>query len=809
MIKLFSPAIAVMNRLGYPQKFALISLLFALPLGLVMYFFLSEINDGIAFSRKEIDGARYLKPLRHLLEHASEHQLSAVDAAQTGRAHTEDMARTRAAMDEDLKSLAAVHAVLGERLQSEAQYKALLDAWHPLHAEQDAARASPERYAAFIARLRALISHVGNTSNLILDPDLDSYYLMDALVLKLPDAAELARQLWLTGKEVIVPGRVLNARERADFIRLTSLFRSNLDAVRSGMDIAFRNDRLLRLNPRLAGPLRQYVDAAGRFLSLLDYEVIQADTLDIEPDAYFRAVHAVLGASLAFWDRTAAELEGLLEARIAQMVERRRLVLAVTGFTMLVVVYLFVAFYLAVMRTVRSLTQTTQQMLAGKLEERFSVATRDELGELSGSFNAIADTLRAQWRQAHEESARAIAAEAELKARTAALELSEKRMRLVLDTALDGVIGMDASGIVTEWNAQSEAIFGWPRDQAIGRKLSELIVPPRMREAHERGLRHYLDTGVGPVLGKRIEITGLHRAGHELPIELSISPVYAEGMVHFSAFLRDITARKRAEEDLARTNHELGVARDQAEEASRAKSAFLANMSHELRTPMNAIIGVSEMMLEDARDLNRADDIGRLERVLRAARHLLAVINDVLDLSKIEAGRIELNIEPFAVAPLLEEVAATVRTLADKNADRIEIECSPKVGNLTADLTRVRQILLNLASNAVKFTEKGTVSLTAERIRGNEGDWIVLRVADTGIGMSPEQTTRLFQDFMQADASTTRRYGGTGLGLAISRRYCRAMGGDITVESAPGRGSTFIVSLPAIVVAEALPVRSA
>jgi len=808
MIKLFSPAIAVMNRLQYPQKFALISLLFALPLGLVMYFFLSEINDGIEFSRKEIDGTRYLQPLRHLLEHASEHQLYVVDAAQVGRTDSEDMARTQGAMDEDLKALATVHAALGERLQSEPAYKALLDAWHPLNARHETERIGAERYGTFIARLRALIAHVGNTSNLILDPDLDSYYLMDALVLKLPDAADLARQLWLTGKEVIVPGRALIARERADFIRLTSLFRSNLDAVRSGMDIAFRNDRLLRLNPRLAGPLRQYVEKAERFLSLLDYEVIKADTLDIEPDAYFRAVHAVLGASLALWDRTAVELEGLLDLRIERMLERRRVVLIVTGLALLIVAYLFVAFYLAVTRTVRSLGQTTQQMLTGRIEERFSVATRDELGELAVSFNAIADTLRAQWTQAHDESARAIAAEAELKARTAALELSEKRTRLILDTALDGVIGMDAGGLVNEWNAQSEAIFGWSRAEAVGKRLSDLVIPQHMREAHERGLRHFLRTGEGPVLSRRIEIVGVHRAGHELPIELSIAPVYANGTVEFSAFLRDITARKQAEADLARTNRELAEARDQAEEASRAKSAFLANMSHELRTPMNAIIGVSEMMQEDARELGRADDIGRLERVLRAARHLLAVINDILDLSKIEAGRIELNIETFAVAPLLDEVAATVRTLADKNADRILLECPPKVGSLTADLTRVRQILLNLASNAVKFTAKGTVSLTAERIHGNEGDWIVLRVSDTGIGMSPEQTTRLFQDFMQADVSTTRRYGGTGLGLAISRRYCRAMGGDITVESAPGRGSTFIVSLPAVVVADVAPVRS-
>ena len=231
--------------------------------------------------------------------------------------------------------------------------------------------------------------------------------------------------------------------------------------------------------------------------------------------------------------------------------------------------------------------------------------------------------------------------------------------------------------------------------------------------------------------------------------------------------------------------------------ASQHKSQFLANMSHELRTPMNAIIGVGEMLLEDARDLGHDEQIEPLERILRAGKHLLTLINDILDLSKIEAGRMELQLESFPVSSLVEDVVTTIRPLVEKNANRLRVECPADLGLLHADPTRVRQALLNLTSNAAKFTENGLVTISATRRHEGDGDWITLAVADTGIGMTAEQTAKLFQDFTQADASTTRKYGGTGLGLAISRRFCRMMGGDIIVQSVPGQGSTFTISLPA------------
>jgi signal transduction histidine kinase len=235
----------------------------------------------------------------------------------------------------------------------------------------------------------------------------------------------------------------------------------------------------------------------------------------------------------------------------------------------------------------------------------------------------------------------------------------------------------------------------------------------------------------------------------------------------------------------------------QLAEASQHKSQFLANMSHELRTPLNAIIGVSEMLREDAEAAKQ--DLEPLDRVLGAGRHLLALINDILDLSKIEAGRMELQLESFPLAPLIADVVKTIEPLAAKNANQVTVNCDGAIGTLHADQMRLRQAMLNLMSNANKFTERGTITVDARQGQESGRDWFTIAVADTGIGMTPEQLGKLFQEFSQADASTTRKYGGTGLGLAISKRFCQMMGGDITVESEPGRGSTFTIRLPRIV----------
>ncbi len=559
---------------------------------------------------------------------------------------------------------------------------------------------------------------------------------------------------------------------------------------------------------------------------------------------------------------------------------------------------------------------------------------------------------------------------------SAALSLSRARKAAILESALDCIIVIDHQSRVTEWNPAAVATFGYSRAEAVGQIMSDLIIPHALRQAHLRGFDHYIKTGEGPILGQRLEVPALHADGHEFPIELAITPILTDGPPSFSAYLRDISARKASELELAAhaqlanlsaevglalnrsdvldeilqscagaivehldaafariwtlnelenvlelrasaglythldgphsrvpvgkfkigliaqerkphlTNHvvgdprvgdqewaraeglisfagypllvenrlmgvmamfarhtlsedtlrslatvadavALGVKRKRAEsdlerakvsaeQASRAKSLFLANMSHELRTPLNAILGYSEMLEEEAVDQGLDEFAPDLGKINSAGKHLLALINDILDLSKIEAGKMELWVENFATATVGNEVAATTQPLFVKGNNRLEVNLVGDLGTMRADVTKVRQCLLNLLSNAAKFTKDGVVSLTVKRqslasldsaslAAAPDGpldlesprDWLFFEVRDSGIGMSAEQVLKLFQAFTQADASTTRQFGGTGLGLALTRSFCQLMGGDVTVQSAPGQGSTFTLKIPA------------
>ena len=341
-------------------------------------------------------------------------------------------------------------------------------------------------------------------------------------------------------------------------------------------------------------------------------------------------------------------------------------------------------------------------------------------------------------------------------------------------------------------NPAFERITGVKASDALGRTGAELIRSDFHDIDFFKGIKRTLDAGEsweGVIVSRA-------SSGRLVHLESTISPVTnMKGLItHHVAVKRDITERLLRERALEESNRALEQARDAAVAASKAKSEFLANMSHELRTPLNAIIGYSEMLAEDYGDNEQT--VSDLNRIRNAGKHLLELINDVLNISKIEADKIELYPEVFAVRELLESVSQTIEPLASQNSNQFEVECNEAVTTLFADKTRLHQVLLNLLSNACKFTENGSVKLLVDLVTGDGLQSMRLRVTDTGIGISEEQADRLFKPFSQADSSTTRKYGGTGLGLVISQRFVDLMGGEIDFESTIDKGTTFSVTLP-------------
>lgn len=363
----------------------------------------------------------------------------------------------------------------------------------------------------------------------------------------------------------------------------------------------------------------------------------------------------------------------------------------------------------------------------------------------------------------------------------AALVASEARISAVLRTMSDAVVQIDAKGRILLLNDAVSEMFGYAEDELLGFDVSVLMPEPHASR-HQEYLKRHFETKERAILGRRVELVGKHKDGGPVPIELSVNELVDDYGSTFIGVIREISDRKAIEQAQE-------AARLEAEQHAQAKSEFLANMSHEIRTPLNAIIGLAKMNMRD----NKAGGLENNVRIHEAGLHLLSVVNDILDFSKIEAGKMTIDPHPFQLAGIVDDAVSLVDLRAKEKNLRLIVE---KAGDLPewviGDSLRLRQILVNLLSNAIKFTEHGEIRLDI-RMQENRID---IAVTDTGIGMSPEQQSRLFAAFEQVDSSTTRKFGGTGLGLAISRNLARIMGGDISVSGALGVGSRFLLSLP-------------
>ncbi len=384
--------------------------------------------------------------------------------------------------------------------------------------------------------------------------------------------------------------------------------------------------------------------------------------------------------------------------------------------------------------------------------------------------------------------------EAEITERKAAqteLQTVSEQKQLLLETAGEGIFGMDIQGRTSFVNPMASSLLGFSPEELLGKQQHHIIhyakpdgtpYPPEecpIHRAMRTGKTFHIDTEVF-----------WHQDGTPFPVDYIVSPLRQNGEVTGCVVtFRDITARKRIE-------HAMREAKDTAERANYAKSRFLANMSHELRTPLNAIIGYSEMLQEDLEDTEFNASATDAQKIHIAGVHLLGLINDVLDISKIEAGKMEVHLEQMELSSLIHELLPTAEPLMLKKNNKLHTALADNVGEICTDITKLRQMLLNLISNAAKFTKNGDITLNIQRLSQAQIEWLRFDVSDTGIGMTAEQQSKVFDAFIQADVSTTRKYGGTGLGLAISKKFADMLGGSLSVSSTFGQGSCFSLILP-------------
>jgi len=424
----------------------------------------------------------------------------------------------------------------------------------------------------------------------------------------------------------------------------------------------------------------------------------------------------------------------------------------------------------SIVRPIESITNVMQSLSAGDINIDIGHRDRrDEIGRMAGAIDVFRRNIIER-------------------------QAMQRTLTEAIEAISEGFTLYDSEDKITVCNTRYREMLSYGRDTAlVGMQFESILANaiqndliPEAKSDPRRWLSERLERHRNP------SDPHVQRRADGRWVRISERKTATGGVV---ATYADITELKQREAELDRLVHELEVARDAAEAANRTKSSFLANMSHELRTPLNAIIGYSEILQEDVAGLGQESIGGDLKKIESSGRHLLGLINDILDLSKIEAGKMEMFVEDVEIAPLLDEVRAIISPMVEKNGNTLELRLADDLGAMRTDRTKLKQSLLNILSNGSKFTQNGKLTLAANRI-GNGSAMVQFVISDTGIGMTEEQLSRLFQAFSQADASTSRKYGGTGLGLAITRNFCQMLGGDVTATSKLGEGSTFTVTLP-------------
>jgi len=681
-------------------------------------------------------------------------------------------------------NLALLQTTIWEKVAAETRREALVEATFAAHREFDAIW--EPRFADMrgkVLRLqRALVSP--NESQQDRRAELND---LDQAILALLPLEQIRRDFTLTFEIALRASTTNDPRELTEFRNQAQRSIRSIDGLVSDIDPD--------LSTELFGPiarLRANVRGETNIFGLRQTEIettAKSKQLIAENTALSAHLHNAV-EQLVTSSREDIDTAALVANRAQQF--NTNVLLSVSA---LAVISSFLIVWLYVGRSiVARLTQLSGAMLsiaAGRREIPVPATGSDEVAAMGRAVEVFRQNAIELDHLLAERANAAIRLEKLVEERTSELQRRGAVLRVTFDNMEHGVLMFDRELKLAAWNRQVMELLELP--QAF------LESKPRYDDyLHLLAERGEYASGDAEAEVRRLtaDVARDYRWERTRPdgtvLEIRHSGLPEGGCI---IIYTDITERKRYEEALT-------AARDQAEAMSLTKSAFLASMSHELRTPLNAIIGLTEMMVTNAARFGTEKALEPLRRVHRAGTHLLGLINQVLDLSKIEAGKLELSPETVNLAPLLEDVIGTARQLAEQNKNRLVVESPDNLGSLTVDPMRLRQILLNLLSNACKFTQQGEVKLRVKKVVDGR-NWIEIAVADTGIGMTPEQQAKLFEEFTQADSSTARQYGGTGLGLAITRKLARMMGGDVTVASEPGKGSVFTVRLPGSAEAQA------
>ena len=742
---ILAPGMAVMRNLRVLPKFIVIALCFALPLGWLLTSYVRELNDKIAFNAKELDGVAYLKglaPVMQVLERGD-------DATQ------EEIAQLRAAA----KAMDSVDAKYADRLQTSGR-------WTSISARIETSRS--DQYGELLREVASLVAHVGDTSNLILDPELDTFYLMNSVIVTLPTIA----QNTATVHEVIESA----TPSQRDKLRAIGTIEEQWQTTVRGLRVA------MRTQPELTPALEPHIDAISERLTNLTTarEISHAD--------FARMADLLWG----LYDECNVRLHELISRRVASIEATQRHVVMITASGGVMAVYFALALVADVRNTVRRIGFVASELDAGRFPD-LTASGRDEIGEVTASVARIAQRMKGERDELVQEVVNRVQAEAELRA-------SERRIREMADAMPAMVLQTNASGAGTFVNRFATELTGHDSSRFMNDHWTQLVHPDD-RERVQRIFADAVEKRQPYCARYRIQTaTGEDRWLLERGTPFSDANGVFAGMICCAT---DMTDQVAAEDHLRWQAVELEKAVEAAESASRAKSNFLANMSHEIRTPMNAILGFSDLLLDP--NISREDRMGHVQTIRRNGDHLMTIINDILDISKIEAG--EMRVERIACEPLsvLEDVRALMEMRAKDRGLLLEVETlTPVSEKVMSDPHRMRQVLINLVGNAIKFTAEGSVRVTLAA----DGDRLQFVVQDTGIGMTPEDMSRLFKPFAQADDSMSRRFGGTGLGLAICKKLATMMDGDVTVTSTPGAGSSFTFTLLAQPAANARMIES-